>query len=157
RAVDESRAGGMGRRQQSLPPGCGEGKHRSGRHRRDHRETGRRAQRPVGSNGPFGEHAELPKNLGQDGGKRAAKKPATRAREISPQADKAADRKASQAYERERQRCEHKEAGEEADRQNERARRQKAVDKAQAAVEKAEEEHARREAALRPKSRRSRP
>src|ERR1700761_7307214 len=106
-------------------------------------------KRPVGSNGPFGEHAELPKNLGQDGGKRAAKKPATRAREISPQADKAADRKESQAYERERQRRERKEAGEEADRQKERARRQKAVDKAQAAVEKAEEEHARREAALR--------
>ena len=105
-------------------------------------------KRPVGSDGLFGEHAELPKNLGQDGGKRAAKKPATRAREISPQADKAADRKASQAYERERQLRERKEAGEEADRQKERARRQKAVDKAQAALEKAEEELSKRSSAF---------
>ena len=109
-------------------------------------------KRPVGSNGPFGEHAELPKNLGQDGGKRAAKKPATRARKISPQADKAADRKASQAYERERQRRERKEAKEEAD-----SRRQKAVDKAQAALERRKRNMRGAKPRCGPKSRRSRP
>ena len=55
----------MGRRQQSLPSGRGEGERRSGRHRRDHGEAGRRPQAPVGSDGPFGEHADLPTDLGR--------------------------------------------------------------------------------------------
>jgi hypothetical protein len=105
-------------------------------------------KRPVGSDGPFGEHAELPKNLGQDGGKKAARKPA-KARKSSAQPDKAAERKAAQAYERERRRREREEAREEAARQKEQARRQEAVDKAQAALDKAEEEHAKRAAAMR--------
>src|ERR1700684_188260 len=33
-------------------------------------------KRPVGSGGPFGEHAELPKNLGQDGRNKTASKSA---------------------------------------------------------------------------------
>jgi len=67
----------------------------------------------------------------------------------SAQPDKASDRKAAQAYERERQRREREEAREEAARQKERARRQEAVDKAQAALDKVEEGHAKRVAALR--------
>ena len=106
-------------------------------------------KRPVGSDGPFGEHAELPKNLGQDGGKKAARKPAAKAKKSSAQPDKAAERKAAQAYERERRRREREEAREEAARQKEQARRQEAVDKAQAALDKAEEEHAKRAAAMR--------
>jgi hypothetical protein len=106
-------------------------------------------KRPVGSDGPFGEHAELPKNLGQDGGKKAARKPPAKARKSSAQPDKAAERKAAQAYERERRRREREEAREEAARQKEQARRQEAVDKAQAALDKAEEEHAKRAAAMR--------
>ena len=106
-------------------------------------------KRPVGSDGPFGEHAELPKNLGQDGGKKAARKPPAKARKSSAQPDKAAERKAAQAYERERRRREREEAREEAARRKEQARRQEAVDKAQAALEKAEEEHAKRAAAMR--------
>lgn len=106
-------------------------------------------KRPVGSDGPFGEHAELPKNLGQDGGKKAARKPPAKTRKSSAQPDKAADRKAAQAYERERRRREREEAREEAARQKERARRQEAVDKAQAALDKAEEEHEKRAVALR--------
>ena len=51
-------------------------------------------KRPVGSEGPFGEHAELPKNLGQDG-RKAAHKPSARAKEPSAQPDKAAERKAA--------------------------------------------------------------
>jgi hypothetical protein len=105
-------------------------------------------KRPVGSDGPFGEHAELPKNLAEDGRKKPAHKPSAKAKMSSAQPDKA-DRKAAQAYERERQRREREEAREEAVRQKERARRQEAVDKAQAALDEAEEGHAKRVAALR--------
>jgi hypothetical protein len=105
--------------------------------------------RPVGSDGPFGEHAELPKNLGQDGRKKPAHKPSAKEKTSSAQRDKAADRKAAQAYERERQRREREEAKEEAARQKERARRQEAIDNAQAALDTAEEKHTQRVAALR--------
>src|SRR6202012_2415807 len=37
-------------------------------------------ERPVGSDGPFGENAELPKNLDQDGRKDPARKPSTKAK-----------------------------------------------------------------------------
>jgi hypothetical protein len=106
-------------------------------------------KRPVGSDGPFGEHAELPKNLGQDGRKKPAHKPSTKAKKSSAQPDKAADRQAAEAYEQERQRREREEAREEAATQKERARRQEAVDKAQAAFDAAEEKHVERAAALR--------
>ena len=59
-------------------------------------------KRPVGSDGPFGENAELPKNLGQDERKKAAPKPSVRAKKSLAQPDNAADRKAALAYERER-------------------------------------------------------
>ena len=102
------------------------------------------------SDGPFGEHAELPKNLGQAGPKKSARKRSVRkVKESSAQPDKAADRKAAQAYERERQRREREEAREEATRQKEHERRQQAIDKAQAALDKAGEEHTKRAAALR--------
>jgi len=59
-------------------------------------------KRPVGSNGPFGEHAELPFNLG-GGGKpaKAARKPEGRKskKESARPVDKAAERKAALAYE----------------------------------------------------------
>jgi hypothetical protein len=106
-------------------------------------------KRPVGSNGPFKEHAALPKNLGPDGRKKPAHKASAKATKTPAQPDKAADRKAAQAYERERQRREREEAKEEASRQKDRERRQHAVGKAQAVLDKAEEEHTRRAAALR--------
>jgi hypothetical protein len=106
-------------------------------------------KRPVGSDGSFGEHAELPRNLDQDGRKKPAHKPSAKVKKSSAQPDKAADRKAAQAYERERQRREREEAREEAARQKRRERRHKAVDKAQAALDTAEEEHRQRVAALR--------
>jgi hypothetical protein len=106
-------------------------------------------KRPVGADGPFGEHAELPKNLGQDGRNKPAHKPAAKAKKPPALPDKAADRKAAQAYERERQRREREEAKEEAARQKERERRQQAVDKAHAALDKAAEDHAKRAEALR--------
>jgi hypothetical protein len=106
-------------------------------------------KRPVGSDGPFAEHAELPKNLDQGERKKPAPDPSAKAQKSSTQPDKAADRKAAQAYERERQRREREEAKEEAARQKERTRRQEAIDKAQAALDSAEEKHTQRVAALR--------
>jgi hypothetical protein len=70
-------------------------------------------------------------------------------KETSASPDKAADRKAPQAYERERQRREREEAREEAARQKERERWQQAVDRARAVLDEAEQGHGRRVAALR--------
>ena len=108
-------------------------------------------RRPVGSDGSFGEHAELPTDLG-DGERPAkavrkskghkAKKPSSRP------VDKAAERKAALAFEKEQKRRERERASEEVARQKERERRQEGVDKAQAALETAEREHAKRAAAI---------
>ena len=106
-------------------------------------------KRPVGSTGPFGEHAELPKNLGQvRGKKRAPARPAPKTKKAAATPDKAADRKTAQAYERERQRRKRKEAKEEAATQKERERKQQAVDKAQAALNAAERKLTERAAEL---------
>jgi hypothetical protein len=89
-------------------------------------------RRPVGSDGPFSEHAELPTNLGDNEPTKAARKPKslkpknTSARPI----DKAAERKAALAYKREQVRREREQAREEAARQKERERREHAIDKA---------------------------
>ena len=109
-------------------------------------------RRPVGSDGLFSEHAELPTALSADG------KPTKTARKVdrSPKAkkspsrplDKAAERKAALAYEREQERRERERAKEEVARQKARERRQQAVDKAQAALDKAEREHTKRAAAI---------
>jgi hypothetical protein len=107
-------------------------------------------KRPVGSDGPFGEHAELPKNFGENARKEPPAKPSARkAKPSSTKPDKAADKKAAQAYERERLRREREEAKEEAARQKERERRQQAVDTAQAALDQAQQEHTERAEALR--------
>jgi hypothetical protein len=78
-------------------------------------------KRPVGSGGPFGEHAELPKNLGQGGtNNRATKRPSREVKKSSAQPDNAADRKAARAYEGERDCREREEAKEEAAQERER-------------------------------------
>lgn len=107
-------------------------------------------KRPVGSNGPFGEQAALPANLGggkpvKTGREPKGRKPRqTAARPV----DKAAERKAALAYDRERQKREREQAKEEAARQKARERRQQAIDSAQAAFEQAEGEHDHRAAAI---------
>ena len=109
-------------------------------------------RRPVGSGGSFGEHAELPTNLGGD--KRpteASRKPKGSEAKKKPSSlpvDKEADRKAALAFEKEQKRRERERASEEAARERERERRQRAVDKAQAALETAEREHAKKTAAI---------
>jgi hypothetical protein len=105
-------------------------------------------KRPVGSDGPFGEHTELPKNLGRDERKKPAPKPSGR-KATPARPDEAVDRKAAQAYARERQRRDREEAKEEAAKQKKRERMQQAVDKAQKALDKAEEEHTQLVAELR--------
>jgi hypothetical protein len=109
-------------------------------------------RRPVGSEGPFGEHAELPIDLGagrksskasRKSGARKANKPS------SGPGDQVAERSAALAYEREKKHLEGERVKEEAARQKERERRQQALDKAQAALDKAEREHAKRAAVIR--------
>ncbi|HEV7691559.1 MAG TPA: cell envelope biogenesis protein TolA [Hyphomonadaceae bacterium] len=107
-------------------------------------------RRPVGSAGSFGEHAELPTDLGDPRPTKAARKPKGRkAKQSSSRPiDKAAERKAALAFEKEQKRREREQASEEAARQKDRERRQQAVDKAQAALNKAEQEHAKRAATI---------
>lgn len=108
-------------------------------------------RRPVGSNGSFGEHAELPRNLGEGGrpAKAASKAKGSKTKKASSRpVDKAAERKAALGFEKEQERRERERASEEAARQKERERRQQAVDKAQTALERAEEEHTRKATAI---------
>jgi hypothetical protein len=109
-------------------------------------------KRPVGSNGSFRKHAELPDQLGVSGKlMKGARKPEGRRSKKVPgrPADNAAERKAALAYERERKSREREQAKEEAARLKERERRQQAIDKAQAALDRAEEEHSDRAAVIR--------
>jgi hypothetical protein len=108
-------------------------------------------KRPVGSDGPFGEHAQLPTNLGDSkrpqksvrkSESHKAKKPSSRP------VDKAAQRKAALAFEKEQKRRDRERASEEATRKKERERRRQAVDKAQSALDEAEREHTERAAAM---------
>ncbi len=107
-------------------------------------------RRPVGSDRPFNEHAELPTNLGGGESTKAARKSkGPKAKKPSSRlVDEAAERKAALAYEREQKRRDVERAREEAARQKERERRQQAVDKAQAALDKAEQNRAKRSAAI---------
>src|SRR6185437_535448 len=80
-------------------------------------------KRPVGSNGPFGEHAELPSSLG-GGGKpaKATRKVESRKpqQNLAQTVDRAAERRAALAYKREQTRRDREQAKEEAARQKER-------------------------------------
>lgn len=107
-------------------------------------------RRPVGTDRPFSEHAELPTDLGRGGPTKAARKskgPKTKKPSPRP-VDKAAERKAALAFEKEQKRRQLEQAKEETARQKDRERRQQAVDKAQAALDKAEQEHAKRATAI---------
>jgi hypothetical protein len=101
-------------------------------------------KRPVGSSGPFKEHAELPRDIAADGG---AKKTDRKVGSGRPQkhakktVDEAADRKASLAFEKERERRDRERAKEEAAQRKERERRQEAVDRAQVTLDTARRKH----------------
>jgi hypothetical protein len=101
-------------------------------------------KRPVGSSGPFKEHAELPTDLAGDGILRKAGSSSVRRKPPKhPEraTDQAGDRKAALAFEKEQKRRKRERAKEEAAQRKERERRQKAVDKAQSALDAARREH----------------
>jgi hypothetical protein len=107
-------------------------------------------RRPVGTDRPFSEHAELPTDLGGGGPTKVVRKSkGLKAEQPSSRpVDQVAERKAAFDYERERRSRELERTKEEAARQKERERRQQAVGKAQTALDKAEQEHAKRAAAI---------
>ena len=96
-------------------------------------------RRPAGSNDPFTEHAELPKDLPV---KKLKERPAKPHKEPpSRKTDTKASRSAALAFEREQKRREMKRRKEEAAREKERKRREQAIAKAERALEQAEREH----------------
>ncbi|MET4358681.1 flagellar biosynthesis GTPase FlhF [Bradyrhizobium sp. RT9b] len=102
-------------------------------------------KRPVGSDGPFREHADLPTDLDDTDkpAKVSRKSKAGKPKKSSSRpADKAAERKEALAYEREQKSRDREREKEEAAREKERERRQASVDKAQAALDQAAREHA---------------
>jgi hypothetical protein len=112
-------------------------------------------KRPVGSDGPFGEHAELPTELGESGGpgKSARRSKAHKPKRASSRpGNNAAEKKAALAYEREQKRRDRERGKIEAAEEKERERRHQDVAKAQAALDKAEREHAKRAGAIRAKA-----
>jgi hypothetical protein len=96
-------------------------------------------RRPVGSNGPFTEHAELPKDLPVEKVKARPAKPQKKppARNI----DSKAARAAGVAFEKEQKRREIERRKEEATREGQRKRREQAIAKAERALDQAEREH----------------
>jgi hypothetical protein len=105
--------------------------------------TGVVLRRPLGSSGPFKEHAELPTDIADVSSKKAGRKSARREPQKHPKRteDDAADRKAALAFEKEQKRRERERAKEEAARQKERERWQQAVDKAQNTLAAARRTH----------------
>jgi hypothetical protein len=109
-------------------------------------------KRPVGSNGPFKEHAELPRDLFDGGAKKAARKALSRKpQKNAKKIDEAEDRKPALAFEKEQARRERERAKEEAAQRKQRERRQKDVDKAQSALDAARRSHDRHAAGIQAK------
>jgi hypothetical protein len=107
-------------------------------------------KRPVGSDGAFSEHAELPKDIGRGERKKKPPKPSGRkAKKSSPELTRRQIGRPLKHTNGERQRRELEEAKEEAARQKERKRRLQAVNKAQATIDRAQRRHAKRSTALR--------
>jgi hypothetical protein len=101
-------------------------------------------KRPVGSSGPFNQHAELPRDIAGDGGAKKTDRKVGSGRpkkHAKKTVDEAADRKASLAFEKERERRERERAKEKAAQRKERERRQEAVDRAQATLHTARRKH----------------
>ncbi|QQN61464.1 cell envelope biogenesis protein TolA [Bradyrhizobium diazoefficiens] len=98
-------------------------------------------RRPVGSDGPFAEHADLPTDLAGPVHDRPGKRRAKTAKQPSRKIDDAKARNAALAFEKEQERRERQRRKEEAARAKERERREKAVAKAEAALDKARQEH----------------
>jgi colicin import membrane protein len=102
-------------------------------------------KRPVGSDGPFKEVAELPSDLSVEKVKGPPKRhPAKPGKRYPRKVDDQAARKAALAYEGEQRHRESQRRKEETARAKERERREQAIAKAQAAIEEAERAHEQR-------------
>jgi colicin import membrane protein len=99
-------------------------------------------RRPVGSNGPFKEHAHLPTHLPADGVKDRSEQPSAKLKKQTSRKlnDKEA-RKATLAFEREQSQRDSERRKEEAAQAKQRERRERATAKAQAALEAAKRDH----------------
>jgi len=104
-------------------------------------------KRPIGSNEPFKETAELPTDLLDQANTRPARSRAKAERPRKPTGEKS-PHKAALAFEREQAKREDERRKQEAAEAKARERRQHAVAKAQAALEKAEQDHARKAGAI---------
>lgn len=100
-------------------------------------------KRPVGSNGPFKQNADLPTAIDDGRSKKPSRKPTTHKapKQPRPGGDKAAERAAAVAYEREQKQRDRERAREEAIREKERERRRAAVEKAENALDAAHQRH----------------
>jgi colicin import membrane protein len=106
-------------------------------------------RRPVGSDGPFREHADLPTDLAGDGLKHRRRKTLAKSKEQVPRTtDDTATRKAALAFEREQRRREKQRRKEAAAAERKRQRRDRAIAKARVALEKSEREHHKRVAKI---------
>jgi colicin import membrane protein len=105
-------------------------------------------RRPVGSSGPFKEHAELPSHLSGDKLDHRPKRPRAKSKQPACTIDDKSARNAAVAFEREQRRRESERRRDEAAREKERQRRQQAIAKAQGALDKAKQEHDRRTATI---------
>ncbi len=102
-------------------------------------------RRPVGSDGPFKEDAELPSDLSRDKVKNKPKKHRAKLGKPSDRKiDDQATRKAALAYQREQKQRESQQRKDEAASAKERERREQAIAKAQAAFDEAERAHGQR-------------
>ena len=100
-------------------------------------------RRPVGTNGRFSEHAELPRNLPAGNATRKPEKKARRSKDkpAPRRIDAKTARQAAFAFEEEQRRRERQARTEESARQRERKRRDRAVAAARAALAEAERGH----------------
>jgi colicin import membrane protein len=105
-------------------------------------------RRPVGSDGPFREHADLPRLSGNETRQRMAKTRANPKRQQRDKPDSKTARQAALEYERAEKLRESERRKEESARRKQRERRERAVAKVQAALEKAQREHVRRSSTI---------
>src|SRR4051794_142417 len=102
-------------------------------------------RRPVGSNGPFKEHAHLPRHLSADEVKSKPARPRPHGKkQPARNIDDKTARKAALAFEKEQRQRESERGKEEAARAKQRERRQKKTAKAEAALANAKREHEKR-------------
>ncbi len=97
-------------------------------------------KRPVGSDRPFREHAELPRHLSEKAVSRSENR-GKKGKQASRKVDDRAARKAALAFEKAERQRETESCKEEAARAKEQERRHRAIARAEAALEKAKREH----------------